>query len=180
VVQENLEDEIVKSIQAARRFDARLFINDYWRLAMKHKAYGVHLGQGDLIFADIEAIAGSGLRLGISTHGYSEVARALALRPSYIAIGPIHETNTKEVGCAPQGVDALKRWRRTLRYPLVAIGGISLNNAQEVLDAGADGAAVIKDVTKAPDGDSQVRAWLKLFGKHKSMIGLTGARTGLT
>jgi thiamine-phosphate diphosphorylase len=82
-------------------------------------------------------------------------------------VGPIHTTSTKEVKFAPQGIEALKRWRRTLQCPLVAIGGISLQNAEAVLNAGADGIAVIKDVVKAADGESQTRAWLELLKRHR-------------
>jgi hydroxymethylpyrimidine kinase/phosphomethylpyrimidine kinase/thiamine-phosphate diphosphorylase len=162
-----LEEEIVKAIDLTRRSQCRLFINDFWQLAIKHNAYGVHLGQEDLQTADVESIAHSGLRLGVSTHSYAELARVLALRPSYIGFGPIYETTTKEVRSQIQGVDALKRWRRMLRYPLVAIGGITLQNAEEVLQAGVNGIAVIRDVVKAADADAQVRAWLHLFEGRK-------------
>src|SRR5262249_53219508 len=126
-----LEDEIASAIELAKKYQCRLFINDYWELAVRFSAYGIHLGQEDLLKADIERIHSAGLRLGVSTHCYSEVARALALRPSYLAIGPIHATTTKEMKFAPQGIEALKRWRRTLRYPLVAIGGCILDNTHE-------------------------------------------------
>jgi hydroxymethylpyrimidine kinase/phosphomethylpyrimidine kinase/thiamine-phosphate diphosphorylase len=89
-----LEREIADAIACARRYGARLFVNDYWQLALKHGAYGVHLGQEDLETADIAALAQAGIRLGVSTHCYAEVAHALALRPSYIAIGPVFHTTT--------------------------------------------------------------------------------------
>jgi len=162
-LQRTLESEIIKAIQLAKQYDCRLFINDYWQLAIKHGAYGVHLGQEDLESADLTAIAQANIHLGVSTHSYSEVARTLAIKPSYIAVGPIFATNTKKIMHKPQGIEALKRWRRTLRYPLVAIGGITLQNAQSVLDTGVDGIAVISDITKSPDWQTQTKAWLKLF-----------------
>ncbi len=149
---EALAAEIRAAVEAARRAGARLFVNDYWRLAIEAGAYGVHLGQEDLDDADIGAIERSGLRLGVSTHCYREVARAHALRPSYIACGPIWETKIKQMDFAPQGVEALRRWCRTLRdYPLVAIGGIDASRANECIAAGADGVSLIRAITQAPD-----------------------------
>ena len=82
-------------------------------------------GRKDLESADLAALAQAGLRLGISTHSFFEVARAHAFKPSYLAIGPLFETTCKAMRFGPQGVDALQRWRKILDYPLVAIGGIS-------------------------------------------------------
>jgi hydroxymethylpyrimidine kinase/phosphomethylpyrimidine kinase/thiamine-phosphate diphosphorylase len=155
-----LEDEVVKSIDLCREHNCRLFINDYWQLAIEHKAYGVHLGYEDLQSADVKAIAAAGIRLGLSTHCYLEVATALTLRPSYIAIGPIYATTTKAMKFAPQGVDALKRWRRSLKCPLVAIGGISLEKAKEIAEAGADGIAVVSDIIRAANPEERAKSWL--------------------
>jgi hydroxymethylpyrimidine kinase / phosphomethylpyrimidine kinase / thiamine-phosphate diphosphorylase len=160
---ERLEDEISKATRLCEQQNCRLFINDYWQLAIKHGAYGVHLGYEDLQNADINAISQAGIRLGLSTHRYSEVATALYLRPSYIAIGPIFSTTTKVVNTLPQGVAALKRWRRSLKYPLVAIGGIALENAKEIKEAGANGIAVVSDIVKATNLNRRVESWLELF-----------------
>lgn len=122
---QELEKEIQKSVCLAKSYNVRLFINDYWELALSHGAYGVHLGQEDLSRADVTSIYQAGLRLGISTHCYYEVARAHTFQPSYLACGPIFPTTSKVMAFAPQGILHLKRWQRTLnRYPLVAIGGI--------------------------------------------------------
>jgi hydroxymethylpyrimidine kinase/phosphomethylpyrimidine kinase/thiamine-phosphate diphosphorylase len=165
---EALEREIAQASAYARRFNCRLFINDYWELALKYGAYGVHLGQEDVESADLHAIANAGLRLGISTHCYAEVARALAIHPSYIAIGPVFSTTTKTMRFAPQGIKALQRWRRTLPYPLVAIAGIFLDNAPEVLATGVDSIAVVRDITTAPDLAARVAQWLELFQQNKT------------
>ncbi|SQI35236.1 Thiamine-phosphate synthase [Leminorella richardii] len=110
--QENEVEEIVqRAIELGKQFNARLFINDYWRLAVKHGAYGVHLGQEDLLTADLKAIHQAGLRLGVSTHDDEELARAVAVRPSYIALGHIFPTQTKEMPSAPQGLVELKAAR---------------------------------------------------------------------
>lgn len=160
---EELEREIAQASAYARQFNCRLFINDYWRLAIKYGAYGVHLGQEDLKTADLEAIHQAELRLGISTHCYWEVASALSVRPSYIAIGPVFTTTTKSMRFAPQGLEALRRWRKSLPYPLVAIAGIFLENAPEVLATGVDGIAVVRDITQASNLPERVASWLKQF-----------------
>ena len=90
-----LADEIARSVAAGRRHGARVFINDHWREALAAGAYGVHLGQEDVHTADLSAIAAAGLRLGLSTHGYYEMLRALHFRPSYLALGAVFPTTTK-------------------------------------------------------------------------------------
>lgn len=172
--EEAVEDEIMTAIATARKYKARLFINDYWQLALKHGAYGVHLGQEDIETADINALAKAGIRLGLSTHSYAEVARALAIHPSYIAIGPVFPTTTKEMRFAPQGLEALARWRRTLSsYPLVAIGGMFRYNAPEVLAAGVDSIAVVRDVVNNNNVNASVNEWLDLFTQHVIPTGKT-------
>lgn len=161
-----LETEIQKSISLAKKHNCRLFINDYWDLAIKHGAYGVHLGQEDLESADLLRLSQSGIRLGVSTHSYTEVARALSIRPSYIAIGPIFPTNTKEMKFSPQGIDGLKLWRKLIDLPLVAIGGITLEQASELISSGADGVAVISDIRDANNVPNRVNAWLERFNSH--------------
>jgi thiamine-phosphate diphosphorylase len=128
-----LEEEVVKAITIAQKYSAKLFINDYWELAIKHKAYGVHLGQEDVQKANIEAIKRASIRLGMSTHTTDEIETAHAIKPSYVAIGPIYETTSKKMVYAPVGLSDLKRWAEGVNYPIVAIGGINLNNIDEVL-----------------------------------------------
>ena len=91
------EADVAAAIALGQRYHARLFINDYWRLAIKHQAYGVHLGQEDLQTADPDAIRRAGLRLGVSTHDDMEIDVALAVRPSYIALGHVFPTQTKQM-----------------------------------------------------------------------------------
>ncbi len=159
-----LESEIIKSVAFCRERSIRLFINDFWRLAIKHGAYGVHLGQEDILAADIAAICAAGLRLGVSTHCYHEAAVAHGLSPSYIALGPIYPTKIKSMAFAPQGLDAVRLWKRLFNYPLAAIGGITLERAGEVLDTGADMVSVITDVTGHSDPETRARAWLERLG----------------
>ncbi|OTA16971.1 thiamine-phosphate synthase [Xenorhabdus beddingii] len=150
--EEQVEKEIQSAIALGHQYNARLFINDYWRLAIKHQAYGVHLGQEDLAIADLDAIRQAGLRLGISTHDQQELARAKSLRPSYIALGHIFPTTTKEMPSSPQGLEALKQQVEiTAEYPTVAIGGISLERVADVVATGVGGVALVSAITKAKD-----------------------------
>jgi thiamine-phosphate pyrophosphorylase len=148
-----LEAEIARSVAAGRRHGARVFINDHWRAAIDAGAYGVHLGQEDLDTADLAAIAAAGLRLGLSTHGYFEMLRALHFCPSYLAFGAVFPTATKSVATAPQGLARLARYVRLLdgEVPLVAIGGIDLARLPGVLATGVGSAAVVSAITGAED-----------------------------
>src|SRR5476651_1276706 len=150
---EKVEPAIIEAIALGRRYGAHLFINDYWRLAVKHQAYGVHLGQEDLDTADLAAIHAAGLRLGLSTHDDAELARAVALKPSYIALGHIFPTQTKEMPSAPQGLAELTRHVRQIgdTFPTVAIGGISIERAPSVLATGVGSIAVVSAITQADD-----------------------------
>lgn len=163
----DLEEELKTSITLAQNYKARLFINDHWKLAIKLGAYGVHLGQDDLDQVDFNELLNAGLRLGISTHCYSEIARAHAYRPSYIAIGPIYPTNTKTVNFPPQGLEQLSRYCRTLDYPLVAIGGIHLERLPDVLQTGVDGVAVISAITQAKNPDIETQKWVEFCNHGK-------------
>ena len=150
---EALENEIKEAIHISSEYNTRLFINDFWELAIKHKAYGVHLGQEDIQEANVKAIYTAGLRLGISTHSTAEIDIALNFEPSYIAIGPIYETTSKEMVYNPVGLEDLKRWAKGVDYPIVAIAGINLGNIEEVLKTGAaNGVAMISGVLE-DDGE---------------------------
>lgn len=146
-----LEEEISKSIVAARQYGATLFVNDYWQLAIKLGAEAVHLGQEDLDSADLVAIRKADLLLGISTHCLEDVERACAILPSYIACGPIYATTSKIMPCPPQGIERLAHWCQILPFPIVAIGGITLERIPAVLAAGAKGVSLISAITKAVD-----------------------------
>jgi len=144
---EELKAEIVEAIRISSEYNSRLFINDFWELAIQHGAYGVHLGQEDIQEANVKAIHRAGLRLGISTHTTAEIDIALDFEPSYVAIGPIYKTYSKEMVYNPVGLEDLQRWSEKVDYPIVAIGGINLGNMEEVVRTGsADGIAMIAGV----------------------------------
>ncbi|WOZ77253.1 thiamine phosphate synthase [Kosakonia sacchari] len=162
---EEVEADVVAAIALGRRVNARLFINDYWRLAIKHQAYGVHLGQEDLETTDLSAIRAAGLRLGVSTHDDMEIDVALAARPSYIALGHVFPTQTKQMPSAPQGLEQLARHIARLEdYPTVAIGGISLARAPAVLATGVGSIAVVSAITQADDWQQATHQLLQLAG----------------
>ena len=135
---------------------AQVFINDHWQLAMAEGAYGVHLGQEDLAHANLGAIRAAGLRLGVSTHACWEVCRAAALRPSYIACGPIHATRLKAMPWTPQGEDNLAHWCELLGTPVVAIGGMDAARARAAMRCGAAGVAVAGAIVGSPTPEAAI------------------------
>jgi hydroxymethylpyrimidine kinase/phosphomethylpyrimidine kinase/thiamine-phosphate diphosphorylase len=165
-----LAAQMANSIAIARATPgAQLFINDHWQLALQHGAYGVHLGQEDLDAVDLDALRKAGVRLGLSTHSYWEVARAWALRPSYIACGPIFATQSKDMPWIPQGLDNLRYWANVLPLPVVGIAGIDASNVTDVAVTGAASAAVISAITKAEDPEKACRVLTEGFRAQKSL-----------
>ena len=184
-----LEQVIIDAVNLAKDYDTRLFINDYWQLAIKHGAYGVHIGQEDLADADLAQIQQSGIRLGISTHGCYEFLLAQQLRPSYLAVGAIFPTKTKDMTGQIQGIDNLQQLlalrpqaltptalrnneqQHSLQnnkdiIPVVAIGGINLERAKEVLATGVDSIAVVTAITEAKDPEAAVQEFVSLTQKN--------------
>jgi hydroxymethylpyrimidine kinase / phosphomethylpyrimidine kinase / thiamine-phosphate diphosphorylase len=154
-----LREQVRRAIAACERTGAQLFVNDHWKIALEERAYGVHLGQEDLAEADLDAIARAGVRLGISTHSYWEVCRAWALRPSYIACGPIHPTAAKAMPWIPQGNSNLAYWCGLLPLPIVAIAGMDAARAAEAVRCGAASVAVISGITAAAQPEQAIRAY---------------------
>ncbi|KGJ97429.1 thiamine phosphate synthase [Colwellia psychrerythraea] len=154
LAENELEQVIIEAVELAKDYGTRLFINDYWQLAIKHGAYGVHIGQEDLAEADLVAIQQSGIRLGISTHGCYEFLLAQQLQPSYLAIGAIFPTKTKDMTGQIQGLDNLRqvlalRPENEQQTPVVAIGGITLERAAKVVETGVESIAVVTAITEA-------------------------------
>ncbi|WP_137226956.1 bifunctional hydroxymethylpyrimidine kinase/phosphomethylpyrimidine kinase [Shewanella sp. MEBiC00475] len=163
-----LEANIIEAIKLGRKFHAQLFINDHWPLAIKHGAFGVHLGQENMATADLSAIAAAGMALGLSSHSYFEALLAHQCSPSYIALGHIFATTTKQMPSTPQGLSKLKRYVSLFarHYPTVAIGGIDLSNLEFIADTGVGDAAVVRAVATANDPAKAYRAlhhkWLQV------------------
>jgi len=150
------------ALKICRDAGATLVVNDYWRVAIDVGAPWVHLGQGDLDQgADVGAIRRAGLKLGLSTHDDSELARTLALTPDYVALGPIYPTIVKAMAFAPQGLERIGEWKKRVgALPLVAIGGLNVERGKLCLAAGADVVSVVTDITLSPDPEARAREWI--------------------
>lgn len=158
-----LRSEISAAQAMARSHSAALVVNDHWQLAIELGCDWLHLGQEDLDGADLPAIRRAGLRLGVSTHDEGELARALSVRPDYVALGPVWPTILKQMPWAPQGLARVSDWKRQLgAVPLVAIGGLTPERGAAALAAGADVVSAVTDITLNPDPEGRMRAWLKV------------------
>lgn len=165
-----LEIERTKAICDANR--CQLVVNDHWLLAIETGCGFVHLGQEDLDDADVDAIRAHGIKLGVSTHSEEELERALSLEPDYIALGPVYPTILKKMLWGPQGLERVTEWKRRIgRVPLVGIGGLNLERAPGVFDAGADVVSLVTDVTLNQDPEGQVARWLTLTQALREPIG---------
>ncbi|KAL3764364.1 hypothetical protein ACHAWU_006002 [Discostella pseudostelligera] len=166
IIDATILDRIQRAQASCNARGVHLWINDHWKAAIEAGGcFGIHLGQEDLAACidagDFELIRSSGLAFGISTHSYSELAAALGVKPSYISLGPVFKTSSKDVNFDPQGLETVRQWRSLMPpdIPLVAIGGIgNAQLAKSVREAGADCVAVIGAVTGAEDVDKAVDA----------------------
>ena len=140
-----------------------LIVNDRADVARAVHADGVHLGQTDLPVEMARRVLAAGQWIGCSTHSQQQVVEADGTTADYIAFGPIFPTASKDNPDPVVGLEGLRQARRVTRKPLVAIGGINLQNAREVLAAGADSVAVIGGLLDAPDLGERVREFLALL-----------------
>ncbi len=152
-------DAVVARAHAA---GARVIINDRADIARMSGADGVHVGQDDLLVEDARRIVGPGAIVGLSTHDEAQIDAAARTSATYIAVGPIYGTATKQTGYSPRGLDLVRRAAQTAR-PVVAIGGITLDRAPEVLAAGAASVAVISELLQE-DPEKMVRAFCMSLG----------------
>ena len=157
-----LRAEIVKAKALCTRAGVQLIVNDYWQQAIDAGCDFIHLGQGDLDKADLCAIRRAGIKFGVSTHDEAELSRALDVSPDYIALGPVYPTVLKAMAFAPQGLRRITEWKKKIgKIPLVGIGGITLARAVGVLEAGADSAAVVTDISRNANPEQRTRDWVK-------------------
>lgn len=139
------------ALAAARASGAYLVVNDRADIARIAGADGLHVGQDDLAGTDARTVVGPGLLLGVSTHNLEQLGAAATEAVDYLAIGPVFPTRTKDNPDPVVGLEMVRRARAATTRPLVAIGGITRANARSVVEAGADGVAVISDLLDAPD-----------------------------
>ncbi|TKF58000.1 thiamine phosphate synthase [Vibrio sp. F13] len=176
--QADLEQQIARSIKLGREHNAQVFINDYWQLALKHNAFGVHLGQEDIEESNLSQLSQAGIKIGLSTHGYYELLRIVQINPSYIALGHIFPTTTKQMPSKPQGLVRLSLYQQLIDtipyteeltgYPTVAIGGIDQSTAAQVWRCGVSSLAVVRAITLAEDPKQVIEFFEALMADRSS------------
>jgi thiamine-phosphate pyrophosphorylase len=152
----------------ATAYGARLLINDRVDVALACGADGVHLGQSDLPLAAARRLLGADRWIGVSTHDVGQACVAAAGGADYLGFGPIFATSTKRTAYSPRGLEELRRVRAAVTLPVVAIGGIDLGNALEVIAAGADAVAMISALKAWPDPAEAARVVLDRLATDRS------------
>ena len=157
-------------VRRAHRVGATVIVNDRADIARLCGADGVHVGQEDLAPADARRIVGGQAIIGLSTHSADQVRAAAREAVDYIAVGPIFGTSTKDTGYSSVGTSLVAEAATILREsgamkPIVAIGGITLDKASEVIAAGAASVAVISDLVSTNDPESRVRDYLEVLSE---------------
>ena len=142
-------------------------VNDRADVAAAAEASGVHVGQEDLGAEAARSVVGAGKLLGISTHNLDQFRDAAATSADYVAVGPVFSTLTKANPDPVVGIELIRRVRRLTDKPIVAIGGITLERAAEVIQAGADSVAVVSDILRAPDPGLRARQYIELLEAAK-------------
>jgi thiamine-phosphate pyrophosphorylase len=164
-IKEQPDAEVRRQLREAKvvcaAHGAQLVVNDYWQAAIDEGCDYVHLGQEDLLDADVKSLRRAGIRIGVSTHDHAELEKGLAVDPDYVALGPIYPTKLKQMPWAPQGPARLGEWKKLVGdRPLVAIGGLTVDRALLCLESGADIVSVVGDIVNHTDPIGQARLWL--------------------
>ena len=156
--------------ESSRRLSSQLapqglsfVVNDRADVASLAEATGVHVGQEDLSVEAARRVVGTEKWVGVSTHNLEQFERAAATSADYIAVGPVFSTSTKANPDPVVGIDFIRRIRALTNKPIVAIGGITLDRAAEVIRAGADSVAVVSDILRAPDPGRRARQYIALL-----------------
>ena len=160
--------ETCSKLAARLRGRARFIVNDRADVAVLCDAGGVHVGQEDLSAEDARAICGGGRWVGVSTHNIEQFRAALETSADYIAVGPVFATATKKNPDPVVGLDLVARARAMTRKPIVAIGGITAENADSVYRAGADSIAVIRDLMASGKPGARAAEYLRIAAKVRS------------
>jgi len=159
--------ELLQAAQAlnvtVRQEGGSFLVNDRADIARLAGASGVHVGQDDLEVASARAIAGVAAIVGVSTHNLAQFQAAAATDADYVAVGPIFETRSKPNPDPVVGLELIRRARQLTAKPIVAIGGITLERAASVIEAGADSVAVISDILASRNPANRVRQFLEIL-----------------
>ncbi len=147
--------------EPVRQAGGDFIVNDRADVARAIEADGVHLGQNDLPVEPTRRVLSAGMCLGYSTHALAQVIEAENTSADYIAFGPVFPTSSKENPDPVVGLEGLRKARQATHKPLVAIGGVTAENARAAIEAGADAVAVISDLVGAPNVAARAREFLK-------------------
>ena len=150
----------VQRVLAIAPSDAQIIVNDRSDIARIAGAAGVHLGQTDVPASAARAILGPGRIVGVSTHNLDQALEADHLPVDYIAVGPIYATTSKHNPDPVIGLKGLAQISKVVHKPIIAIGGITIEHARDVLNAGAHSVAVIRDLLSSPDVMRRTREWM--------------------
>jgi thiamine-phosphate pyrophosphorylase len=157
-------EAVCRLIPMIRERGGLFIVNDRADVALVANADGVHLGQDDLPVDLGRRVLKPSQYLGYSTHNLEQLRQADASSADYLAYGPIFPTASKEAPDPTVGLDGLVRARQATSKPLVAIGGITVDNARQVIESGADSVAVISALLDAPDPGARAREFLSVLG----------------
>lgn len=158
-------EEAVRLRNIARDFEAVFIVNDYPDIAHAADADGVHLGQDDLPLREARKIVGRKKIVGISTHNLNEAIEAERNGADYIGVGPVFQTGTKDAGL-PKGTALIREIKRQIHIPVVAIGGINLDNIMSVMQEKADAVAVASAILSGNIEDN-TRKFLEMIKSFK-------------
>jgi len=149
--------------ELTNEYGAKFFVNDRVDIALAVKADGVHLGRKSIPAHAVREISGDKLLIGISTHSVEEAVQAEKEGADFITLGPIYKTPSKLRYGTPIGVDTLKKVKSLSSLPVFAVGGIKIEKVKEVMDAGADGIALISAILSAEDKGKTTEEFLRLL-----------------
>lgn len=153
--------------ELTRQYNALLIVNDRLDVALAVGADGVHLGQDDLPVPLARRIAGDALLIGVSAETLDEARQAEQEGANYLGVGPMFATTTKPDAGLPVGPERLRAIKQAVSIPVFGIGGITLENASAVLQAGADGICVISAILAAPDPREATRQFVALLNSAR-------------
>jgi thiamine-phosphate pyrophosphorylase len=154
-------EDALEAMRVAKSLNVQIIINDRVDIAIAVDADGVHLGQDDLPPEKARVLLGENRIIGYSTHDVKQAVAADSMPIDYVAIGPVFQTSTKENPDPVVGLEALRLIKSQITKPLVAIGGITFEEAPSVLQAGADSLAIISDLFSTDDITSRVQEYLQ-------------------
>ena len=159
-----LYEIVVAALAVARPLGVKIVVNDRVDVALAAGADGAHVGQEDLPAKAAREILGPDRIVGVSTHTAEQAREAASLPVEYVAIGPVFATATKANPDPVVGLEGVRAARAVVPMPLVAIGGITLEHAPEVIAAGADSVAVVSDLRAGGSLEARVREYVAALG----------------